>query len=127
MKYHPVNVVDEHADYKSELYAPMMRHGVHPKRWHQVIDDHMRKYRANYKGCLVRNEKIFFSNIIAVIGVEKFNTVPSWLEKGVKLSDSNIKLPGTRLCIRETKWTNPVLKQLHLELKSELIIFSYQN
>lgn len=59
MKYHPVNVVDEHADYKSELYAPMMRHGVHPKRWHQVIDDHNAKYRANYKGCIFTLSSIF--------------------------------------------------------------------
>ncbi|KAI4469663.1 hypothetical protein MML48_1g18959 [Holotrichia oblita] len=100
MKYNPMNVLDEHADYKSELYAPMMRHGVHPKRQHQVIDDHLRKYRAHYKG------------------VDKYTTLPTWLERGPKLSDDCVKLPGTRLCIRETKWTNPVLKQLHLELKS---------
>lgn len=50
MKYNPVNVLVEHADYKSELYAPMMRHGEHPKRRHMVIDDHLRKYRAHYEG-----------------------------------------------------------------------------
>lgn len=35
------------------------------------------------------------------------------------MKDTAIKLPGTRLCIRETKWTTPVLKQLHDELKSK--------
>ncbi|KAK4873312.1 hypothetical protein RN001_015341 [Aquatica leii] len=97
--YGPVDVIEEHFNKKSELYAPLMRHGENPKRWHQVIDDHMQIYRAQF------------------LGVEDICTLPSWLDKATMISHSSIKLPGTRLCIKETKWTSPVLKQLHEELK----------
>lgn len=54
-KYHEVNIVDEHADKKSELYAPLIRHGEHPKRWHQVIDERLKKYRAQFIGELLKS------------------------------------------------------------------------
>lgn len=49
-KYHEVNIIDEHADKKSELYAPLIRHGEHPKRWHQIIDERLKKYKAQFIG-----------------------------------------------------------------------------
>ncbi|XP_022902075.1 cilia- and flagella-associated protein 91-like [Onthophagus taurus] len=99
LKYHKVNVIDEVSDYKSEVYAPLTRHGNHPKRWHQVINEHFKKYNAKYAG------------------VENYETIPKWLLHGTEIQDSKLKLPGTRLCIRETKWSSPVLKKLHEELK----------
>lgn len=49
-KYHPVNIVEEYADPTSELYAPLMRHGSHPKRWHQVLDTKGKKYQSQFLG-----------------------------------------------------------------------------
>ncbi|KAF5272323.1 hypothetical protein FQA39_LY07924 [Lamprigera yunnana] len=98
-RYAPVNVIKEHVDKRSELYAPLMRHGVNPKHWHQVIEDHIEKYHAQY------------------LGVENVKTLPRWLSEATKITESSIKLPGTQLCIRETKWTAPILKKLHEELK----------
>ncbi|KAB0791972.1 hypothetical protein PPYR_13933 [Photinus pyralis] len=97
--YHPVDIIEECADRKSEMYAPLMRHGEHPWNWHQVIDDHDRKYQAQF------------------LGVEDVGTLPRWLDDATAIRESSIHLPGTRLCIRETKWTSPVLKELYDELK----------
>ncbi|XP_018568756.1 cilia- and flagella-associated protein 91-like [Anoplophora glabripennis] len=101
-KYHEVNIIDEHADKKSELYAPLIRHGEHPKRWHQVIDERLKKYRAQF------------------IGVEQFSTLPRWLDQATKINKHYLpsKATGTKLCIKETKWTAPVLKLLQEEMKS---------
>ncbi|KAK9885821.1 hypothetical protein WA026_013693 [Henosepilachna vigintioctopunctata] len=101
-KYHPTDIVDDHAHPKSELYAPLMRHGEHPMRWHQVMDERLKYYKAQF------------------IGVEEFSTLPKWLNKATILKDdyNTIKLPGTRICMRATKWTTPVLKKLHEELKN---------
>lgn len=49
-KYRPVNIIDEHMDKKSELYGPLMRHGAHPKLWHQIIDERLAKYKAQFIG-----------------------------------------------------------------------------
>ncbi|CAH1119833.1 unnamed protein product [Phaedon cochleariae] len=100
-RYKEPNIVDEHVDKKSEIYGPLRRHGEHPKRWHQVIDEKMKKYKAQF------------------IGVEKFSTLPIWLDQATKIDKRRLysNSPGRRLCIRETKWSAPVLKQLHEELK----------
>lgn len=50
MKYKKWDIISEFADPTSELYAPLMRHGEHPKRSHQVIDEYLRKYRAQFEG-----------------------------------------------------------------------------
>lgn len=54
------------------------------------------------------------------LGVEYLSTLPRWLNQATQIK-GEMKLPGTRLCIRETKWTTPVLKQLHEELKGNII------
>lgn len=51
-KYRKADIIDEHVDYKSEIYAPMMRHGEHPKRWHMVIDEKNKKYKPQFIGTL---------------------------------------------------------------------------
>lgn len=51
-KYKAVNIVEEYADPTSELYAPLMRHGSHPKRWHMVLDTKHSKYHTGYTGKL---------------------------------------------------------------------------
>ncbi|EFA13217.2 Protein MAATS1-like Protein [Tribolium castaneum] len=98
-KYHSVNVVEEHINHASEIYGPLMRHGEHPKRWHLIIDEALTRFKAQF------------------VGVEEFNTLPTWLNKATKIKDCMcLKMKGTRLCMRETKWTAPVLKKLHEEL-----------
>ncbi|XP_072377739.1 cilia- and flagella-associated protein 91-like [Diabrotica undecimpunctata] len=100
-KYHAVNIIDEHVDKKSEIYAPLMRHGEHPKRWHQVIDENMKRYKAQF------------------IGVENLSTLPKWLDQATKIDKRVLhsNWPKRKLCIKQTRWTAPVLKQLHEELK----------
>lgn len=49
-KYKKWDIIKEHADHTSELYAPLLRHGVHPKRLHQQFDEHLKEYRAQYMG-----------------------------------------------------------------------------
>ncbi|XP_030750097.1 cilia- and flagella-associated protein 91-like [Sitophilus oryzae] len=102
-RYKSCDIIEEHASKKSELYGPMIRHGEHPKRWHFVIDEKLKKYKEQF------------------IGVEHFSTLPRWLHqatdlKGLERSTPQSKVP--QLCIRETKWTAPVLKQLHEELQN---------
>ncbi|XP_019866451.2 cilia- and flagella-associated protein 91-like [Aethina tumida] len=101
-KYRKADIIDEHVDYKSEIYAPMMRHGEHPKRWHMVIDEKNKKYKPQF------------------IGVENIETLPTWLDKATKITEREIddRVPIRHICMRETKWTTPVLKQLHEELKT---------
>lgn len=54
-KYKKWNVIEEHANRASELYAPLMRHGENPKRANQVIDDHLKIYQAQFIGKLSTN------------------------------------------------------------------------
>lgn len=49
-KYQKVNVIDEHVQHSSELYAPLMRHGEHPKRWHLIIDGALQRFKAQFAG-----------------------------------------------------------------------------
>ncbi|KAL3284775.1 hypothetical protein HHI36_018918 [Cryptolaemus montrouzieri] len=101
-KYHATDAVEDHAHPKSELYAPLIRHGEHPMRWHQVMDERLKYYKAQF------------------VGVEEFSTLPRWINKATILKDdyNTTKLTGTHICMRETKWTTPVLKKLHEELKN---------
>lgn len=46
------------------------------------------------------------------------NTLPVWYPP-VEAELKKHKLPGRNLCIRFTKWTDPVLKDLYEELKSK--------
>lgn len=71
--YGPVDVIKEHVDKKSELYGPLMRHGENPKRWHQVIDDHNRKYKAQYLGyfLIYSLKRQFVQLIIYLLQVSK--------------------------------------------------------
>ncbi|CAG9772368.1 unnamed protein product [Ceutorhynchus assimilis] len=98
-KYHQPDIVKEHIMKDSELYAPLTRHGEHPKRWHNVIDKSFIRYKAQY------------------IGVESFCTMPRWLNKASLLKPKTKQRKDVaQLCIRETRWTAPVLKNLHEEL-----------
>ncbi|XP_060519760.1 cilia- and flagella-associated protein 91-like [Cylas formicarius] len=102
-KYREENIIEEHTSKKSEIYGPLMRHGEHPKRWHHVVDERLKKYRAQF------------------IGVEQFSTLPRWLDRATELrkfDKKESKRGPPQLCIRETKWTTPVLEQLHDELKN---------
>lgn len=100
--YKGINIIDEHIDRKSELYGPLIRHGEHPKRWHQVIDEKMKTYNAQF------------------ISVEQFNTLPTWLDNATKIKRKDLyaNTKGKEVCIKESRWTAPVLKQLHDEMKN---------
>lgn len=49
-KYHETDIIQEHTSKASELYGPLMRNGENPKRWHQVIDEKMQRYKAQFIG-----------------------------------------------------------------------------
>lgn len=51
-KYHQPDIIEEHISKASELYGPLMRNGEHPKRWHQIIDEKMKRYQAQFIGKL---------------------------------------------------------------------------
>ncbi|ENN82178.1 hypothetical protein YQE_00551, partial [Dendroctonus ponderosae] len=105
-KYHQPDIIEEHISKASELYGPLMRNGEHPKRWHQIIDEKMKRYQAHVQ---------------LPLGVEQFSTLPRWLNQATNLKGMERKDPnqGPQLCIRETKWTAPVLKSLHEELQKK--------
>lgn len=77
-----------------------LRHGEHPKRWHQIINEKLKTYKAQF------------------IDIEDFCTLPKWINQVTKVYKRQLyaRKNPTKLCIRETKWTAPVLKQLYEDL-----------
>ncbi|XP_065162222.1 cilia- and flagella-associated protein 91-like [Atheta coriaria] len=96
-RYGKVDIFDEHANYNSELYCPLMRNGTNPRYKHEELCKFTKLYKPQY------------------CNVENYNSIPNHLSSMAELGE--IKLGGTRLCIKETKWTLPVLKNLYEELK----------
>ncbi|PSN40337.1 hypothetical protein C0J52_17055 [Blattella germanica] len=88
----------EHRDHRSELYGPQMRFGEHPKRRHEVIN--------------VRSR--FLTHIK---GLEILETMPSIGQQPTDHLTSVPQKKGYELCVRETRWTEAVLKQLHQDLR----------
>ena len=94
------DIIKEHSQLSSELYAPQMRHGEHPQRWHEILQ----------KDLLGENYIENIDNICKLSA--RFPTIHNEL-KMVKS-----KLKPADLCIRETRWTEKKLQQLHSDLKT---------
>ncbi|KAG7201665.1 hypothetical protein KM043_004395 [Ampulex compressa] len=98
-QYKKRDIVEEYADPASEVYAPQMRFGEHPKRRHEMLQ------KALLKETLVDS-------------AENVDTLPSLLPMYKDLKTMKAKANPTDLCIRETRWTEEKLKQLHFDLKA---------
>lgn len=85
MKYKKWSVVDEFADPTSELYAPLMRHGEHPKRGHQVIDEHLKKYRAQFEGVFIYRTVGLMQNNIILNTVTKIYMLIAFVQLDLKV------------------------------------------
>ncbi|XP_026667377.1 cilia- and flagella-associated protein 91-like [Ceratina calcarata] len=92
------DIIREHADPASELYAPQIRHGEHPQRRHAVI----------------RKELLGESYIETA---DELVTLPSWLPTEEELDVIKPKPKPADLCIRATRWTKEKLSQLHSDLR----------
>ncbi|XP_076635828.1 cilia- and flagella-associated protein 91 isoform X2 [Colletes latitarsis] len=93
------DIIKEHIDPTSEIYAPQMRYGEHPQRRHEVIRKEL--LRENY-----------------IESVDKINTLPNWLPTYEELKAIRPKPKPADFCIRETRWTEEKLKQLYSDLKA---------
>ncbi|KOX70777.1 AMY-1-associating protein expressed in testis 1 [Melipona quadrifasciata] len=93
------DIIKEHTNPSSELYAPQMRYGEHPKRRHEVIDKEL-------------------LGETCIENITEINTLPSWLPKYEELSAIKSKPKSADLCIRATRWTKEKLSQLHSDLKA---------
>ncbi|CAK9806052.1 Cilia- and flagella-associated protein 91 [Anthophora quadrimaculata] len=93
------DIIKEHADPSSEIYAPQMRYGEHPQRRHEVIQKELlgESYIEN---------------------VTEINTLPNWLPTYEELSAIKPKPKPDDLCVRATRWTKEKLRQLHSDLKA---------
>ncbi|KOC68314.1 AMY-1-associating protein expressed in testis 1 [Habropoda laboriosa] len=93
------DIIKEHADPSSEVYAPQMRYGEHPQRRHEIIQKELlgESYIEN---------------------VTEISTLPSWLPTYEELSTIKPKPKQTDLCVRATRWTKEKLSQLHSDLKA---------
>ncbi|XP_043592074.1 cilia- and flagella-associated protein 91-like isoform X2 [Bombus pyrosoma] len=93
------DIIKEHDDPSSELYAPQMRYGEHPQRRHEVIEKELLG-----EGCIEN--------------VTEINTLPNWLPTYEELSALKPRSKSADLCIRATRWTKEKLSQLHSDLKA---------
>ncbi|XP_012277666.1 cilia- and flagella-associated protein 91 isoform X2 [Orussus abietinus] len=99
VRYQKRDIVKQHADRKSELYAPQLRFGESAQRRHEII--RKRLLRDTY-----------------VEAAEKIDTKPSGLLTYEELKAFKIKSKPAELCVRETRWTEGKLRQLHADLKA---------
>ncbi|XP_063229726.1 cilia- and flagella-associated protein 91-like isoform X1 [Bacillus rossius redtenbacheri] len=95
-KYVRSNVIDELADYSSELYAPQMRFGEHPRRRHEVI-----KVKKNILSQLTGEE-----------------TVDSVARRRPAFDYERAAVPRKQgeMCARDARWLEQVLQKLHEDL-----------
>ncbi|XP_053623197.1 cilia- and flagella-associated protein 91-like [Plodia interpunctella] len=89
-------------DPKSDLIAPLIRHGYQARRRHECI--------------------IYDPALLSYEDHEKLAEPPAWLERcgqDLRLSCSGHHLPRNtlQLCERETKWSEQFLESLHNDLK----------
>ncbi|KYM76353.1 AMY-1-associating protein expressed in testis 1 [Atta colombica] len=92
------DIIERHIDLKSDLYAPQMRFGEHPQRWHEILPKQLsREYH---------------------IEQEEEDAILSWLPTIEEPKVIKHKPKSIDICIRETRWTEEKLKQLHSDLKA---------
>lgn len=59
-----------------------------------------------------------YFQLLTDLGVDKIDTLPNWLPTYKELKAIKPKPKPSDLCVRETRWTEEKLKQLHSELKA---------
>lgn len=75
-KYHKTDIIQEHTSKASELYGPLMRNGENPKRWHQVIDEKMQRYKAQFIGNVHTNYNLTITFISAIfLNLKELNSL----------------------------------------------------
>lgn len=123
------DIIKEHSNPSSELYAPQMRYGEHPKRRHEVIEKESlgetcieSKYRyisiKYYIILLYSLYIIYYIVLFNYTDIIEINTLPSWLSTYEELSAIEPRSKSADLCIRATRWTKEKLSQLHSDLKA---------
>ncbi|XP_028046230.1 cilia- and flagella-associated protein 91 isoform X2 [Monomorium pharaonis] len=90
------DIIERHIDPKSDLYAPQMCFGEHPQRRHEVLEK--RFQNKSY--------------------IEQEDTTLSWLPTIEKPKPTKRGPKPIDICIRETRWTEEKLQQLHSDLKA---------
>ncbi|RZC37666.1 MAATS1-like, partial [Asbolus verrucosus] len=123
-----LNELHEKSKSRSEAKLEMLakkKHAEKKRKLQKLCDKTKRELRKLDMKQAGLNPKYHPVNILdehidhasEIYGVEDFNTLPRWLDKATRIKDRCCsKTKGTRLCVKETKWTAPVLKQLHEEL-----------
>ncbi|XP_020291016.1 protein MAATS1-like isoform X2 [Pseudomyrmex gracilis] len=91
------DIIDQHIDPKSELYAPQMRLGEHPQRQHETLQ------KLSMREGLIK---------------QKRDALLSWLPNIEESKAIKQRPKPIDICIRETRWTEEKLKQLHSDLKT---------
>ncbi|XP_039311922.1 cilia- and flagella-associated protein 91 isoform X2 [Solenopsis invicta] len=92
------DIIERHIDPKSDLYAPQMRFGEHPQRRHEILQKQLRS-------------ESYIEQI-------KEDTTLSWLPAIEEPKTTKRGSKSIDICIRETRWTEEKLKQLHSDLKA---------
>ncbi|XP_011867141.1 PREDICTED: protein MAATS1-like [Vollenhovia emeryi] len=92
------DIIEQHIDPKSDLYAPQMRFGEHPQRRHETL------------------QKQLLSE--SHVEQEEEDTTLSWLPNIEKPKAIKHGPKPVDICVRETRWTEEKLKLLHSDLKA---------
>ncbi|XP_018311695.1 protein MAATS1 [Mycetomoellerius zeteki] len=91
------DIIERHIDFKSDLYAPQMRFGEHPQRRHEILPKQLPSE------CHIEQEE---------------DATLSWLPTIEEPKVIKHRPKPINICIRETRWTEEKLKQLHSDLKA---------
>lgn len=94
------DIIERHIDPKSDLYVPQMRLGEHPQRRHEILQKQILS-----ESLITRMEREEDTTLSWLPTIEE----PKTVKRGPKPID---------ICIRETRWTEEKLKQLHSDLKA---------
>ncbi|XP_018392737.1 PREDICTED: protein MAATS1-like [Cyphomyrmex costatus] len=90
------DIIERYIDPKSDLYAPQMRFGDHPQRRHEILQ----------------------KQLPSECHIEQEDATLNWLPIIEEPKVIKHKPKPIDICIRETRWTEEKLKQLHSDLKA---------
>ncbi|XP_012234678.1 cilia- and flagella-associated protein 91 isoform X2 [Linepithema humile] len=115
------DIIERLTDPKSDLYAPQMRLGEHSERRHETlrkrflsesyIDREYNQFQFN-----INISCNYYYSISRNCCLEEEDTTLSWLPTIEE--PKAIKSKPIDICIRETRWTEEKLEQLHSDLKA---------
>ncbi|KAG5322446.1 CFA91 protein, partial [Pseudoatta argentina] len=110
------DIIERYINPKSDLYTPQMRFDEHPQRRHEILSKQLsseyhieREYIRNCCYSIHRN---------CYLKEEEEDAILSWLPTIEEPKVIKHKPKPIDICIRETKWTEEKLKQLHSDLKA---------